>query len=183
MAFTLWAQICWLPSSDTPQRGSDICLRVAPSSSPVTGSLDNHWKLLQEEEEMFAWCSCWTGFSARSQRPYHLKYFEANQKYIGKWQEKKAFQSLSVTVQSVYGPEGEVPKIPDGFLDGSGRVQERFPSAEVRVCFTALTFSPRPCNSPFPLMSTTSYLWLATCRGKHVISTSILAPQNAPVIL
>lgn len=49
MAFTLWAQICWLPSSDTPQRGSDICLRVAPSSSPVTGSRDNHWKSLQRE--------------------------------------------------------------------------------------------------------------------------------------
>lgn len=49
MAFTLWAQICRLPSSDTPQRGSDICLRVALSSSPVTGSLDSHWKLLQKE--------------------------------------------------------------------------------------------------------------------------------------
>ena len=49
MAFTLWAQICWLPSSETPQRGSDICLRVAPSSSPVTGSRDNHWKSLQRE--------------------------------------------------------------------------------------------------------------------------------------
>ena len=47
MALTLRAQTCWLPSSDTPQRGSDICLRVAPSSSPVMGSVDNHWKLLQ----------------------------------------------------------------------------------------------------------------------------------------
>lgn len=69
------------------------------------------------------------------------------------------------------------------FLMDSWMVQERFPSTEVRVCFTALTFSPGPCNSPFPLMSTTSYLRLATCRGKHVILTSILAPQNAPVIL
>lgn len=50
MALTLWAQFSWLPSSDTPQRGSDIRLRVALSSSPVMGSLDNHWKLLQRDK-------------------------------------------------------------------------------------------------------------------------------------
>lgn len=43
---TLWSHSCWLPWSDTPQRGSDICLRVALSSRPVTGSLDRRWKLL-----------------------------------------------------------------------------------------------------------------------------------------
>lgn len=60
MAFTLWAQICWLPSSDTPHRGSDICLTVALSSSPVTGSRDSHWNSLQRErEEMSEWRSSW----------------------------------------------------------------------------------------------------------------------------
>lgn len=59
MVFTLWAQICWLPSSVTPQRGSAICLKVALSSSPVTGRRDNHWNSLQRGET-FAWCSSWT---------------------------------------------------------------------------------------------------------------------------
>lgn len=53
MALTLRAQVCRLPSSDTPQRGSVICLSVAPSSSPVTGSRDNHWKPLQREGSVF----------------------------------------------------------------------------------------------------------------------------------
>lgn len=55
IALTLWAQISWLPSSDTPQRGSDICLMVALSSWPVTGSRDSHWKSLNTEEALEGW--------------------------------------------------------------------------------------------------------------------------------
>lgn len=51
MKFTLWAQICWLPSSDTPQRGSAIRSRVALSSLPVMGRRDNHWNSLRRDRE------------------------------------------------------------------------------------------------------------------------------------
>ncbi|KAA8593964.1 hypothetical protein FQN60_004798 [Etheostoma spectabile] len=53
----LEGKICWLLSSDTPQRGSAICLRVALSSSPVTGSRDNHWNSLQKEKRSTCCCS------------------------------------------------------------------------------------------------------------------------------
>lgn len=68
MMFTLWAHTCWLPLSDTPQRGSAICLRVALSNSPVTGRRDKRWNFLKRGQ-MF-------GLTAHSSHAFLRCHFE-----------------------------------------------------------------------------------------------------------
>lgn len=77
----------------------------------------------------------------------------------------KAFQSASSKVQSVCG---QGPRFLT-FLDGSERVRERFPSAEVRVCFTALQLTFSPGAHPEPTLPPDEHNQLTAQRKTIII--------------